>query len=56
MIGLKENVIVGRMIPAGTGSVVNRLKQIAAERDRQLHREEPATLPAVEEEKASEVA
>jgi len=34
--GLKENVIVGRLIPAGTGSVVNRLKQIAAERDRAL--------------------
>jgi DNA-directed RNA polymerase subunit beta' len=33
--GLKENVIVGRLIPAGTGSVVNRLKQIAAERDRE---------------------
>ncbi|HYH21178.1 MAG TPA: DNA-directed RNA polymerase subunit beta', partial [Azospirillum sp.] len=32
--GLKENVIVGRLIPAGTGSVVNRLKQIAAERDK----------------------
>ena len=32
--GLKENVIVGRLIPAGTGSVVNRLKVIAAERDR----------------------
>ncbi|MFM2043120.1 MAG: putative DNA-directed polymerase, beta subunit, partial [Pseudomonadota bacterium] len=34
--GLKENVIVGRLIPAGTGSVVNRLKAIAAERDRAL--------------------
>jgi DNA-directed RNA polymerase subunit beta' len=32
--GLKENVIVGRLIPAGTGAVVNRLKAIAAERDR----------------------
>ena len=32
--GLKENVIVGRLIPAGTGSVVNRLKEIASERDR----------------------
>ena len=31
--GLKENVIVGRLIPAGTGSVVNRLRQIAASRD-----------------------
>jgi DNA-directed RNA polymerase subunit beta' len=56
LIGLKENVIVGRLIPAGTGSVVNRLKQIAAERDRVLRREEPTALPAVEEEKASEVA
>ncbi|MDE1900894.1 MAG: DNA-directed RNA polymerase subunit beta' [Alphaproteobacteria bacterium] len=31
--GLKENVIVGRLIPAGTGSVVNRLRRIAAGRD-----------------------
>ena len=34
--GLKENVIVGRLIPAGTGSVMNRLKAVAAERDREL--------------------
>jgi DNA-directed RNA polymerase subunit beta' len=27
--GLKENVIVGRLIPAGTGSVMNRLRQVA---------------------------
>ena len=25
--GLKENVIVGRLIPAGTGSVMNRLEK-----------------------------
>jgi DNA-directed RNA polymerase subunit beta' len=31
--GLKENIIVGRLIPVGTGSVVNRLKHIAARRD-----------------------
>jgi DNA-directed RNA polymerase subunit beta' len=31
--GLKENVIVGRLIPAGTGSVMNRLRQVAATRD-----------------------
>ncbi|MBI3496463.1 MAG: DNA-directed RNA polymerase subunit beta', partial [Proteobacteria bacterium] len=36
LLGLKENVIVGRLIPAGTGSVMNRLKEIAAERDREL--------------------
>ena len=32
--GLKENVIVGRLIPAGTGSVMNRLRRIAADRDK----------------------
>jgi len=31
--GLKENVIVGRLVPVGTGAVVNRLRAIAAERD-----------------------
>ena len=47
--GLKENVIVGRLIPAGTGSVVNRLKQIAAERDRTsaVASGDPAALPAL---------
>jgi len=34
--GLKENVIVGRLIPAGTGAMMSRLKEIAAERDRQF--------------------
>src|SRR5690606_21027453 len=36
LLGLKENVTVGRLIPAGTGSVMNRLREIAAERDREL--------------------
>ena len=31
--GLKENVIVGRLIPAGTGSYVNKVRKLAAERD-----------------------
>ncbi|MQT13727.1 DNA-directed RNA polymerase subunit beta' [Segnochrobactrum spirostomi] len=31
--GLKENVIVGRLIPAGTGATVARLKEIATRRD-----------------------
>jgi len=31
--GLKENVIVGRLIPAGTGAMVNRLREIATHRD-----------------------
>ncbi|HEY2538260.1 MAG TPA: DNA-directed RNA polymerase subunit beta' [Stellaceae bacterium] len=36
LTGLKENVIVGRLIPAGTGSVIARMREIAAERDREL--------------------
>ncbi|HUY68894.1 MAG TPA: DNA-directed RNA polymerase subunit beta', partial [Alphaproteobacteria bacterium] len=36
--GLKENVIVGRLIPAGTGSVVNHLRRIAAARDTEADR------------------
>ena len=31
--GLKENVIVGRLIPAGTGGATSRVKKIAADRD-----------------------
>ncbi|MEM7227145.1 MAG: DNA-directed RNA polymerase subunit beta', partial [Pseudomonadota bacterium] len=48
LIGLKENVIVGRLIPAGTGSVMNRIRRIAADRDRELidEREAQAALTA----------
>ncbi|MDZ4789795.1 MAG: DNA-directed RNA polymerase subunit beta' [Hyphomicrobiales bacterium] len=31
--GLKENVIVGRLIPAGTGGTLNRLQKVALHRD-----------------------
>ncbi len=31
--GLKENVIVGRLIPAGTGSYVNKVRKLARDRD-----------------------
>ena len=47
--GLKENVIVGRLIPAGTGAVVARLKKIAAERDVELAAEIQAKQPALPE-------
>ncbi|MDQ2066189.1 DNA-directed RNA polymerase subunit beta' [Xinfangfangia sp. CPCC 101601] len=33
LVGLKENVIVGRLIPAGTGGATRRVKGIASERD-----------------------
>ncbi|MBX7146743.1 MAG: DNA-directed RNA polymerase subunit beta' [Alphaproteobacteria bacterium] len=34
LMGLKENVIVGRLVPAGTGSVMNRFRTLAAEKDK----------------------
>ncbi len=36
LIGLKENVIVGRPIPAGTGNYMNDYRRIASDRDRAL--------------------
>tara|TARA_R110002050_G_scaffold118195_3_gene235466 strand:+ start:7561 stop:11709 length:4149 start_codon:yes stop_codon:yes gene_type:complete len=33
LIGLKENVLVGRLIPAGTGSIVRKFEKIAEQRD-----------------------
>jgi DNA-directed RNA polymerase subunit beta' len=45
--GLKENVIVGRLIPAGTGSVMNRFKTLAAERDRALTALQAREKPAI---------
>ena len=52
LIGLKENVIVGRLIPTGTGAFMNRLKSLAATRDVELQavKEARAALPPAEEE------
>jgi DNA-directed RNA polymerase subunit beta' len=36
LIGLKENVIVGRLIPAGTGAGMNRMRVAASSRDASL--------------------
>ena len=44
LVGLKENVIVGRPIPAGTGAVMNGMREIAADRDAEVAK----TLPAEE--------
>jgi DNA-directed RNA polymerase subunit beta' len=60
--GLKENVIVGRLIPAGTGAMMNKLREVALKRDQLILAErekeaaakaaaaptEPAALPAAE--------
>jgi DNA-directed RNA polymerase subunit beta' len=36
LIGLKENVIVGRLIPAGTGAAMNRVRVTASSKDAAL--------------------
>ncbi|MGD0532823.1 MAG: DNA-directed RNA polymerase subunit beta', partial [Methyloceanibacter sp.] len=41
--GLKENVIVGRLIPAGTGGTLTRLSKIAAHRDELILEERERT-------------
>ena len=43
--GLKENVIVGRLIPAGTGAYMRSVRRVAQERDRALQSDREA-LPA----------
>ena len=48
--GLKENVIVGRLIPAGTGSVMARWRQIAVARDKELAASQAKPAPALEAE------
>jgi DNA-directed RNA polymerase subunit beta' len=42
LIGLKENVIVGRLIPAGTGAGMNRLRITANSRDAALRVQQKA--------------
>ena len=51
LVGLKENVIVGRLIPAGTGSMMNRMRRVAEERDQEM-----AEIAAKEQKKQEELA
>jgi DNA-directed RNA polymerase subunit beta' len=46
LVGLKENVIVGRLIPAGTGGVMRRFKELAAARDKQIADQRAPETPA----------
>jgi DNA-directed RNA polymerase subunit beta' len=48
--GLKENVIVGRLIPAGTGSYLRGLQRIAAKRDEQLAAQREQAIEALPDE------
>ncbi len=52
--GLKENVIVGRLIPAGTGSVMNRLRQVAMNRDQTNRGVAAAETPQITGRQAAE--
>ncbi|MDP6689971.1 MAG: DNA-directed RNA polymerase subunit beta', partial [Alphaproteobacteria bacterium] len=53
LIGLKENVIVGRLIPAGTGAQLSQLREIAQKRDAEIEDAQPAALPEAEEAEAA---
>jgi DNA-directed RNA polymerase subunit beta' len=54
LVGLKENVIVGRLIPAGTGGATQQMRRVAADRDnvvieaRRIEAETAARLAAPE--------
>ena len=50
LIGLKENVIVGRLIPAGTGSSIRRLENEAGTRDQELIDQKQDSSELIEEE------
>jgi DNA-directed RNA polymerase subunit beta' len=54
--GLKENVIVGRLIPAGTGATMNQLREVAVKRDALIldEREKDAAKAAAAAAKAAE--
>ena len=45
--GLKENVIVGRLIPAGTGALINEMKAIAVKRDQEILSEQKVVKGAI---------
>ena len=58
--GLKENVIVGRLIPAGTGAMMNTLREVAGKRDalilEEREKEAAAKAEAAEAAKAAAAA
>ncbi len=43
--GLKENVIVGRLIPAGTGGALRRYRRVAHDRDAKLKKQRQVKAP-----------
>ncbi|MEL6566591.1 MAG: DNA-directed RNA polymerase subunit beta', partial [Pseudomonadota bacterium] len=58
LVGLKENVIVGRLIPAGTGGATQAVRKIAGDRDNvviEARREEAEAAAALAAPAASDV-
>ncbi|WP_065331263.1 DNA-directed RNA polymerase subunit beta' [Tritonibacter mobilis] len=59
LVGLKENVIVGRLIPAGTGGATQQVRHIASSRDNvvlEARREEAEAAAALAAPMADDVA
>ena len=60
LVGLKENVIVGRLIPAGTGGATQQIRRVASDRDnivieaREEEERQAVALAAPTEEAAEE--
>jgi DNA-directed RNA polymerase subunit beta' len=54
--GLKENVIVGRLIPAGTGAGMTRLRVAANSRDAALRASQAAKVAKEEKAEAAQLA
>ncbi|MET0687677.1 MAG: DNA-directed RNA polymerase subunit beta', partial [Methyloceanibacter sp.] len=52
--GLKENVIVGRLIPAGTGGMLTRLNRVATHRDDLILEERERSAAEIEDEAEEE--
>ncbi|MFO1126122.1 MAG: hypothetical protein U1E25_13230, partial [Methylocystis sp.] len=46
LVGLKENVIVGRLIPAGTGAAMSKFRSIAGGRDELIIEQRESAEPA----------
>ncbi len=56
LFGLKENVIVGRLIPAGTGEAMRQVKNLAIKADAKLMRKNKAKAQSLQLAKAEELS
>ena len=52
LVGLKENVIVGRLLPAGTGATIRRLQKTANDRDVKIVEKQKKNIQGEQESEA----